>query len=257
MKSLVIISFSLSLVCMFAKADTCQQDGYNTNSSPNGPTRIVINEWNEYDTWMDIFRHGEDAQFSTSEDGYVGESEYNSIRGLKVYARKNIKFNSTSSLGDSWVVAVDANGDVGCKDVSVQRYRPVVNSLEIQNLHNLGGGLHGTIVVHGNIDNVYSSRNWAGPLYRIELKCREWNNWQTVAENSTSNSFDFGLNCDMEARAKIFDGYFHSTYKVTSAGYKDIVGEETGPNSSACLARCPLALEPYRSSCMRSNPVCH
>ncbi|WP_157484863.1 hypothetical protein [Gilvimarinus polysaccharolyticus] len=257
MKNLTVIFFSLSLACMFVKADTCQQDGYNTNSSPNGPARVVLNEWSEYDTSMDILRYGEDAYFSTSEDGYIGETEFNRIRGLKVYARKNIKFNSTGSLGASWVVVVDANGDIGCKNVSVQRSRPVVSSIEIKNLRNLGGGLHGTIVVHGNIDNVYSARDRAGPLYSIELKCREWNAWQTVVESSTSNSFDFGLNCDMEARAKVFDGYFYSIYKVTSAGYKNIVGEETGPNSSACLERCPLALEPYRSSCMRSNPVCH
>lgn len=260
----VLFAFSLP-----SSADrTCYDEGWTDSGSLQGPSRVILGESNRFRTSVSLTEALYDdpgVEFYRSKGDYeefVGSKSYSSISS-KAYANINITFGDSGSLGKSWVRAdefSDAHPYIRqyCVDVDVQRHRPSMSSIELTAAYVTGTTIHASVDISGAVDYQYSERGSRGPLYTVQYKCDDWTGWQTKVQNSVSSSYDFSLSCNFQVRAKVFDGYFSSTYRSKRISYSDVdPGEETGSRSPACLARCPLSLEPYRSHCMRSNPVCH
>ncbi|WP_157209800.1 hypothetical protein [Marinimicrobium agarilyticum] len=246
--------------------ETCAEEGIHDRGSLRGPGYVVLGEPNQFSTSVSLLDLLDDpnVEFFTSEDFFVGSRDYSSI-GSDAESKIDIVFDEASSLGTSWVKAneiSDASPYISefCMNVNVQEHRPSVEEIDTIDFYATGSTIHVKFEVRGSLDETYSQRgsNGQGPLYTVQKSCRDSRSWTTVAQNSASEIYEISSNCNLAVRVKAFDGNFFSEYNGERYWYSDLdPGDETGPNSPACLARCPLSLEPYRSHCMRSNPVCH
>lgn len=261
MKTLKTMVVSLAAIVILGNSVTafsqsCENSGWGASQNIiSGPEYVINNAQNKFKISADSFdQYGQTVSFWTSEDGYIGNSSFTTIEGSELKAISHIRFNS--SAGTAHIVAEWGNGNVTCKNVSIQNTKPIITQIRVENLTHRQGQLTGRIKVIGQVDSYSKYSN--NPKHTLKIKCDTYTSFQKVLNKSSSNYYDFSMPCNFTVKATVYDGTFYSAEENRDIRFSDVSNSDSGPNSAACLARCPTTLNPQgRSWCMQSNPVCH
>ena len=174
-----------------------------------------------------LLSSGDEIHFFDSLGGYRGKNSANTEGNA--YLTFDVTEKRRFDPMEGWVWVMKNLGDYHpwCSMKKVYFHTAPKISFSVTNEEQVGDRIEGKINMYGSQDTIYSKNAIDGlaTVYQVQRKLisrwtgqfcdvvEEYSDWVNVLNNSTNNSFTYGLlDCEVQYRMRNFDGTYYSQW---------------------------------------------